>query len=646
MIKPRNILLKSDDDDRAIKLIKELTLRYRQETSQLRLKWLLCAAFVKGIHYAYLDRNTNTLVTQQLEEGRKRSKTNRIGSWWWHMQARVSVSRPTWEVQPLDLSPEETSAAKGGTAFLQSHAQNISFELKRIKIANYLLTFGNAFSLVRSFTDKHRFQALPKYYADGTPEIDEETGEQAVIRVPIRDVDSEIFLPHNLLTENDDTEIDDKWNIILSKWRGLDYYLNQYGAKGAKVKPENRSTDGSSYGLDIISDVKGASTQTEGANEIIYLQKPSELNPSGCIKIIANGVMLEKSEWPSDYKNMSGYPIVHFRWGDPPAGEFWSRSPVEDQIPLVKDLDETLSIMMENASNMGHLKWMNPIGSGIKNISDLSGEFINYNPGYEPHPSNVNSLPAYISRLPDLLIRELEDVQMFHSVSKGAGVTAVRSGVGINALQEEDSMPLNVIDVLMSNSYESFGKKILQVGANVLDEPRLISYIGEGRRRRIADFTNKMLNGAGDVKVRMTDTHLRNKGVTQNLIMELFTRGMITDSLGKIDQVHALKLLEFALPESVYDRNDKQREMAYDENELLLKGEAVTVEEWEFHFIHLEAHEEFFNSSEWKALGKTNPGVRQVSVEHRQAHIAFIMKAIQAQAPKGQVEQGTAPTGA
>lgn len=640
MIKPKNLLLKSDSDDKAISLITDLVRRYRSETSSLRLKWLLCASFVKGIHYAYIDRDTGTFTTPLPEEGRKRSKTNRIGSWWWHMQARVTVSKPSWEVEPLDLSFEETSSAKAGTAFLQSHAQNIGFELKRIRMANLVLTFGNAFALVRSFEDKHRFKVIPSFTPSGEPEYDDETGEQKIIKVPVRDVDTEIFLPHNLLCEGDDTEIDEKWNIILTKWRSLDYFINQYGEKGSRVKSENKNSNASVYSLDVISDVKSAIDSTEGANEIIYLQKPSEINPSGCIKIIANGVMLEKSEWPSEYKNMDGYPVIHFRWGDAPAGEFWSRSPVEDQIPIVRDLNETIAIMMENASNMGHLQWKNPIGSGVKDFTDLSGSVINYTPGYEPKQSEVNPLPNYIIRLPDILIRELEDVQMFHSVSKGQGVTSVRSGVGIDALQEEDAMPLNVVDIIMSNGYENLGKKILQVGANVLDIPRLISYIGEGRKRRIEDFTNKMLNGRGNVKVRMVDSHLRNKGVTQNLIMELFTRGMITDSMGRVDQIQALKLLEFALPESVYDRNDKQREMAYDENELLLKGEMVNVEEWEFHFVHLDAHEEFLNSSEWKNAIKNNPIVRENSIQHRSMHLEFLMKALSANKGQASSEQG------
>jgi hypothetical protein len=627
----RNLIQKKDDEDKIKNLIPILVKKYINETSEIRLKWLICAAFAKGYHYSVIDEESRTLVSPISTDGRKRCKTNKISSYIWHMSSRVTRTKPVWEGVPKDLSLEEINAAKSASAFLQQHARNQELDVKRIKIANHLLVFGNSFIICNDVEDKHKFQTLPKYEKSGEPIINVETGEQETMKISYRDIDISPILPHCLLCSNDDSNLDDKWHVLIHRWKDLDYFKNQYGSKlGGKVKPEGKGFSSGQFSLDNIKTDRG-NQNDEGANETLYLQKPSEINKDGSIVTFSNGVILNRKKWPDSFSEIDGYPIVHFKWGEPPPGEFFSRSPLEDQIPLNRDINEVISIFMENTSNMGHLKWMNPLGSGVKEITDLSGEIINFNPGFMPTPSVVNPLPEYIARIYNILCSELEDIQMLHSVSTGEGSTNVRSRVGIEALQEQDMMPLSIVDSLSEEAYKNLGKKILQIGIKTLDQPRLVRYIGNGRRRTIQDFTNKMLNGNSDVNVRLVDSHLRTKTQTQNLILELFTRGMITDNLGKVDPVQAMKLLEFALPDSVYDKDEAQRNIAYDENDELLTGTQVPVEDWHFHFVHLSAHDDWFNSSEWKAETIRNPRVREISIQHRMEHIQRIMAAMQSQ---------------
>ena len=639
-------ILPTDSDEELLVKIPQLHDIYLNARQDFMFEWLMEAANVRGIQYSVLDTDRNILVTQRLPEGRKRSKINKIGSWQKRMIARVVTVRPEFEVSPRNLSMEATNAAIAGTAFLQHNMQTQRWTTKRHMLAKVASTFGNAFIYTRHYTDNTRQEPLPQFEVDGeTPAIDPETGKQKVLFTDVEDIDQEVLLPHNVLCDNEPTEIDEKPIIILGFWRPLSYYPRQYGAKGEEVSAEGIGKRGANYDLKLLSKNRKEPKLLSGATEMTVFLKPTKDNPKGLFVIYAGGVILERSDWL--YEKMAKPPITHFRWGPPEPGEWLSPSPIKDQIPIQADINEIASIVQENIANMGHKKWMNPLGSNIETINDLSGEIVTYTPGMEPHQSAVTSLPHYEVAQLDVLDRMLEDVQLQHSVSKGANQSSVRSAVGLDALAEQDQSPLGIIDAYFQDAYEELGKVTLQIAAEKLDVPRLIRYIGEGRKRTIDNFTGAMVDGGSDVVVRMVDGFMRNKGASQNLILELGRNGLIADNFGNASPQLVTKYLRWALPDVVNDRADQQRQLQYDENEQLIKGTEVPAYEWEYHWDHLDVIDELLNSMEFKALINDRPEILEIVIKHRDAHKGFIATAmgVQAQAEGNEQNQTREQTG-
>lgn len=87
-------------------------------------------------------------------------------------------------------------------------------------------------------------------------------------------------------------------------------------------------------------------------------------------------------------------------------------------------------------------------------------------------------------------------------------------------------------------------------------------------------------------------------------------------------------MLQFAIPEVMYDKEDRQREMAYEENETIFEGNEVIPEEWEFQLIHIEIIEELLNSREFKLKIVKDAKLRERAINHWQGHRKILITAM------------------
>jgi len=615
------------NEKKRVSAIHEIYNIYRKQQKNYRLSWLSCSAFARGIHHAIINES-DKLVTPELPEGRKRSKDNQIGAWKDKMMSRVTRVRPEFEVVPGEMSLEQLDTAQVGTAFLQHSMKINNWEKKRYSITSNCLDFGNCYAYLRDEEDKTRLVTSVQHDIGG--EIELENGEPRLVKSPINEVKWEVLLPYNVFHDLAPGSLSSKYEAILAFGRDLTYFDLKYGKK---VIPETTREGLSQFDLSIISRRNYLPESTEMATELVYLRPPNDRDEKGKVIICTatSGEILDEFDWP--YQYLLQLPLVRFSWGEPPPGEFYARSPIEDQIPLNKDLNESLSIIQENIYNVGHVKWANPRSSGITTIDDLSGELITYTPGSEPHQMGVASLPNYEVMHPSRLRAELEDMQHFHSVSKGEAGGGPRSEVGLSKLEEEDSEHLNTIDDFFGDSYRELAEMSMKIAAEKNTIPQMIKYVGEGRRRAIQNFKGSMLDPNSSVTVRMVDGYLRNKGTVQRTVIELAHNGLITDKFGNPDPMRVQKMLQFAIPEVMYDKENAQREMAYEENEDILDGVSIEAKEWEYQAIHLEVIEELLNSREFKLRIKEDEGLLERAVNHRLEHQMLLAKAMGIKVP-------------
>lgn len=628
-----------DEDDTTIAAeIEERCSWYESETRTLRRQWLINSAFARGQQFSLLHRTEDRLVNLNLPPGRKQVQVDMIGPWKEHMIANMIKVSPAFEAIPETMDGADVTAARFGTSLLDYYWENWRFIEQYIQICNYLMDFGNAFIYLNYMEDGSKYRSRPVYDPETGLTLEDENGEPLMEKTPIGDIYSRVLMPHNIVTTLDDGPLENKPWVVITQYRSLDYYVEQYGEDGEKVAHESENNK-DNYSINRLSSTgsdNDANNRISGANERIYFQPPSDINPEGMIVVTANNIVLSRSPWP--YKKLMTYPINHFHLSKEP-GEFFARSWIERQISPQRLYNLVWSILAENCDDMVHLKMLIPNQSGVDDTYDMP-ENLFYNYPFAPTYLEPGNLPAYVINMLQLLEVKIRDLQNYHGASMGTDVSGVRSDVHAQNLQDQDMLPLTIIDELINTSFARLGEKILQIAADKLTEERMIAFTGEDKRIQMKSFKGAMLGNTRKVKVRMKNAHLRKKGSTIANIIQVYQMGGILDQYGQPDSMKLMRMLEFALPESAYDDLQKHTDQAYRDIDKLMQREVVRAYPWQDHKAHLSVKNDFMNSSEFMDLlergNEEDVQIAQAIMTNVDEHAQMYIQSISGLAPGNQ----------
>lgn len=611
------------------------------ESRLVRRQWLINSAFTRGQQFHVLHDTDDRLIYLQQPPGRKQVMDDLIGPWKDHLVANMVQAMPEFRAIPKSPDREAVSGARLADALLAYYWQSWQFIYQYIELCGYLVDFGNAFVFFNYTVDKsHYTLSLKRDAVTGDALIDDD-GNLVYERKPKSDIVARVLPPQYIGCPMDTYPIEDKPWVTIAQKRDLDYFKANYD-DGGEVTPEGDDAR-EQYALHRISRAQrgGNAGTAEYATEITYMQRPQDGNPEGMVVVMAGNRVLKREKWP--YEKLMTYPLEHFHYPKE-AGEFFARSRVDKQISLQKMLNLVVSCLAENVDDMGHIKWLIPLQGETGKITDVP-DIVRYMYPYKPEQVPPAPLPAYITNVTDYLRMAIRDVQQYHGASMGTAVSGVRSEVHAQNLQDQDLLPLSVLDNLMQVSFERMGKKVLEIAADKLDDGTLLSYTGKNYEISVANFRAALLDGVDRVRVRMAGAFMRSKaGTTQNII-EMFRYGMITDKYGQSDAQKAFRLLEFALPDSAFLELQAQTEQIYREISLLVQGQAVGAYPWQDHKLHLDIHQEFMNSPEFmKLVESANDDEQAMKVvmmyqQHVAAHSQMLAEAIGAIAPQGQTPQ-------
>ncbi len=593
--------LKSDVDDET--MVAEIKARHKSnfdDASNVRRQWLINSAFSRGQQFCVLHRTEDRLIYPQEPQGRKQVTVDMIGPWKEHMIASLTQAMPKPDAMPATTDAADVSAARLGNALLDHYWNDWRFVELFIEIAVNLVDFGNCFAYLNYVEDGSKYVARDVLNEDGTVAVDMD-GDPLQEQTPIGDVTIEIIPPQNVTVPLDGLYLDKKPWIILTFKRSMDYFVETYGDKGKEVKPEKTNWN-DTYNIERISNTSSnlaGEPKVDYANEIVYLQKPSDTNPDGMIAVIAGDVVLMRGAWP--YKKLvDRYPLEHFHEKQEP-GEFWARSRVERQIPLQRLYNLLWGILAENADDMAHQKMLIPQQSGVDDIYDMPEKIV-YSHPFKPEFMQLGEMPSYFKETFPLLESKMRDVQSYHGASLGTSVSGVRSDVHAQNLQDQDLLPLSVLDELLRSSFERLYEKVLLIAAEKLEEERVIQFTGENNQVMFKNFKGSMLGDTRKVRVRMSNLWMRSRGITRQTILQTYQMGGITDKFGQPNSAKLMRLLEFDMPEAAFDDVRRQTEIAYQEIDKMLSGKPVKAFPWQDHKMHLDVKQEYMNSNDFTDL--------------------------------------------
>lgn len=352
------------------------------------------------------------------------------------------------------------------------------------------------------------------------------------------------------------------------------------------------------------------------------------------------------------YQNGGEYPITKF--DHIPTGRFYSQSVIPDLIPLQKEMNRTRSQIIEAKNRMAKPQLVAARGSVDANkITTEPGLVIYYTPGFEaPKPIPLTPLPNYVLQEVDRNQLDMNDIASQHEIAQGQTPPGVEAATAISFLQEQDDSALSDAVASVERGVEKLGRHLLSHAVQYWEVPRIVRVTGPGGVFESRELKGSDLQGATDYRVVEGSAKPRSFAAKQAFIMELMKNGFIPPQQG-------LQYLDFAETDRLYEelqidmkqvmvenltmrRTEITEEMqtqvqqialgiqqvnqAYpNENKLsdqqildrAIAEIAMPVNFGDNHFAHIDGHERFMKSQEFKLLPEI---VQRMVIMHTKKH--------------------------
>jgi hypothetical protein len=343
-----------------------------------------------------------------------------------------------------------------------------------------------------------------------------------------------------------------------------DEIFERYGVK-LKSNAVNRYPDESLPGAFGNLEAK----TTENVRILYYgYFLPGPKYPEGRFVVFTKdpSIVLYDAPWPYPFEEL---PLVKFP-GVRIPGQLWDWSVVENAIPLQKELNRTLSQIIEYKNLTMKPQMLAPVGSLRQRITDEPGAIFEYNPvaGKTPESLPVPSMPPYVFEHLQDLGQRLKDAFGLNEIMEGSVPPNVEAGVAIDLLQEAATDRLAPQIILMEKSLERAGNLMLQLAQKYYNEPRTMIISGSGSKPKIERFEDADLIKGVSVRVEAGSGLPRTRAGRQARVMQMLQMGILTPT-------KAYKYMDMADFKSLQMEFEADNEQAMREHDVLLDGGIV-----------------------------------------------------------------------
>lgn len=540
-------------------------------------QWRVSLAFYKGRQYTYYNRHTNRIESRPVDDGEKpryivRLVSNQILTGAHSLLAKYTKTKPVMTASPGSGSDTDIKAAQTAERLLEYMWDELDLDDKLGEALLWGIVAGQGYWKIT--WDPHAGKAMT-FLLDpqGQPILDDSLKdlfrsrlEQAGVQpqeqtVYLGDVRVETMSPFDVYLDPSARVFDDaKYAIcvhnldpdeIKTRW-GVDVKPDAYPMPQDAMLPYGRSQESDPTVKAVYIGYFLPNANMPKGRYVVWLEKPAKI--------------LEDGPWPYPVNKL---PLVKFP-GVRVPGQIYDSSVVEHAIPLQKELNRTLSQIVEFKNLMIKPRVWAPYGSVSTRMTSEPGALYEYAP-YDNHKPEVEPMPAlppYVFEHMKNIRDSLRDVFGLAEIAEGTPPPNVEAGVAIDLLQEMASDRLAPTIKLIEVAIERAGTLMLSLAQEYYTEPRTIKIVGSGGSVKVKRFSQADIKGGIDINVESGSALPRTRAGRQARIMEYIDKGILKPE-------HAYKYLDMGDMASVAREFAADEEHAQREIEMLIEGRPI-----------------------------------------------------------------------
>lgn len=554
--------------------------------------------------------------------------------------AKVTKTRPAWQVIPSSTDPREIQAAELADEVLE--AKWLELKVSKIfrRAVAWTIATGNAFLYPFWNEETGKVRPLmvetevPKYNENGeiigtetmTVPADE-NGDPILGDDGLPDPDAEPFMddegdvglkvysPFQVRVDAEAETDEDVTCLMIAEAMSLKEIAKRWPDHAGRVKAEDvgRLEDYDKMLAGVIGQGETAITSAGDQRDddipkaivIHYHERPCREYPNGRYWVCTRDVELEE---PQDLPD-GIFPLIHMRDLEVP-GRFYAMSTLEAIVGLNREYNEINQQVAEHHALMTKGKWIAPRGSGITKgqITSQPGEVLTPNPGFEIKQAEIKPLPAAVYQERERVLADFEMVSGIRKVSMGQNPPGVTAGVAILQLQEADDTDLGPFLAMLEECVAEVARAFLQIIRNNYDTERLIYVPGQDRRYLARAFRGADLEGALDVIPVAESSFPWSKTAKQAMILDMLQKApqlFVDQDTGQIDAQQIARLLPVGGLDALAQGQDIDVQEAMREHEMfetygIESNELPAVEWWQNHHVHYNQHVRVLKSAQFK----------------------------------------------
>ena len=594
--------IKREESEKALrekKLVAEIVADFENRREQRRSVengWILNMNFFSGNQYCDVSPFGGVEQEDMRFYWQSRRVFNHIAPTVESRLAKLETVRPTLRVRAFSDEDSDLKAAKLATGVLKYVQERIDLSQIVSRATVWSEVCGSAFYKVVWDEQGGRQVAVDE---QGAPIFEGEV--QVSVVSPF-----EIF-PDKLHAEN----WDDVGSLIHAKVVSAGYVFEKFGValKGEELSQVaafsySQPTAGK---LPFMNGGVQYATENDAVILIERYTRPCAAFPKGRVEIVAGDRLLFEGDLPyqNGERGERDFPFVKQDCMRLP-GAFFGASIVDRLIPVQRAYNAVRNRKHEflNRLSMGVLT----VEDGAVDVDELAeegllpGKVLVYRQGGKaPEMLDCGKMPTEFAAEEEWLEKEFALISGVSDLSQNSTPARVTSATGLQLFLEQDEARLSATIYNVERAMKAVARQTLRLYRQCAGNARLMTLTGENKKTQVYYFNASEL-AVSDVQFEAADVNSPEE--KRETLLKLYQAGILTDGDGKLTVENKNRILEafgFGGFENARDISSLHIGKAAEEN-LDLKTQAVEVDEFDEHLLHINEHTRFLLSSEYKQM--------------------------------------------